>query len=270
MNYLKIYNQLIESRKKLKRQLNYTECHHILPRCMGGNDNKDNLIDLTAREHFIAHWLLWKEYRTKELGCAFGLMRKSKDDLKVTSIKYEISRKALSESTSNYMTGLTKENSEMRRKAAKSLSLSLHNKDTFEFYHKEYGHYKGTCFDLKKKYPDQNLNSGNLLKVGRGEFNHSKGWILFSNKEKYDIIVFETKLNNSSNAGKKGGKYKHVNNGKTSTRIPECKVGQFLMENPDWKMGCLTTKNSNKRIKCNVCGKETTVQWFKRIHKDCK
>ena len=40
----------------------YTEKHHILPRCMGGNDTKENLARLTAREHFIAHRLLTKIY----------------------------------------------------------------------------------------------------------------------------------------------------------------------------------------------------------------
>lgn len=39
----------------------YKERHHIIPRCIGGNDEIDNLIDLFAREHFIAHKLLAKE-----------------------------------------------------------------------------------------------------------------------------------------------------------------------------------------------------------------
>ena len=29
---------------------------------MGGTDREDNLIQLTMREHFLAHWLLWKSY----------------------------------------------------------------------------------------------------------------------------------------------------------------------------------------------------------------
>lgn len=38
----------------------YTEKHHIIPRSLGGNDDPDNLVNLTAREHFICHWLLTK------------------------------------------------------------------------------------------------------------------------------------------------------------------------------------------------------------------
>lgn len=40
----------------------YTERHHIIPRCLKGSDSRANLIKLTPREHFLAHWLLWKAY----------------------------------------------------------------------------------------------------------------------------------------------------------------------------------------------------------------
>jgi len=47
----------------------YTEQHHILPKCLGGTNNKSNLVRLTAREHFVCHLLLVKmtvgEYNTK-------------------------------------------------------------------------------------------------------------------------------------------------------------------------------------------------------------
>jgi len=63
MNYLKIYNDLINSSKA--RTLNkqgYVEKHHIKPKCMGGSDCSENITILTAREHFIAHQLLYKAY----------------------------------------------------------------------------------------------------------------------------------------------------------------------------------------------------------------
>ncbi len=40
--------------------ITYTEKHHIIPRSLGGDDSSANLVDLTAREHFICHWLLTK------------------------------------------------------------------------------------------------------------------------------------------------------------------------------------------------------------------
>ena len=38
----------------------YTEKHHVIPRSFGGDNSISNLVVLTAREHFIAHWLLTK------------------------------------------------------------------------------------------------------------------------------------------------------------------------------------------------------------------
>ena len=73
MNYLRIYNQLIQN-----RQLNpfdgYTEKHHIIPKSHGGNDSKENLVRLSAREHFIAHWLLWRIHRDMSMAYAFHSM----------------------------------------------------------------------------------------------------------------------------------------------------------------------------------------------------
>lgn len=62
MNYQKIYNDLIEKRKEFPYIDGYSEKHHILPRCLGGSDDKDNLVQLSAKEHYIAHLLLCKIY----------------------------------------------------------------------------------------------------------------------------------------------------------------------------------------------------------------
>ena len=36
------------------------ESHHVIPKCMGGTDDPENLVDLTPREHFVCHLLLTK------------------------------------------------------------------------------------------------------------------------------------------------------------------------------------------------------------------
>ena len=36
----------------------YLEKHHIIPRCLGGSNRKDNIAKLTGREHYICHLLL--------------------------------------------------------------------------------------------------------------------------------------------------------------------------------------------------------------------
>jgi hypothetical protein len=62
MNYKKHYDLLCSRGKQERNIQEYYEKHHIVPRCMGGSDEKDNLTALTFREHYIAHWLLSKMY----------------------------------------------------------------------------------------------------------------------------------------------------------------------------------------------------------------
>ena len=57
--YTRIYNNIIE-RAKSRTLSGYTETHHIIPRSLGGSNEADNLVPLTAREHFICHRLLTK------------------------------------------------------------------------------------------------------------------------------------------------------------------------------------------------------------------
>lgn len=61
MNYLRIYNNIINYRLE-NEYVGYTERHHILPKCLGGTNDKENLVNLSAREHFICHLLLTKIY----------------------------------------------------------------------------------------------------------------------------------------------------------------------------------------------------------------
>lgn len=77
MDYKFHYDSLIKKAKSRKPIDGYKERHHIIPRCMGGTDDIDNLVDLTAREHFIAHQLLVKIYPSEyKLALAARLMTK--------------------------------------------------------------------------------------------------------------------------------------------------------------------------------------------------
>lgn len=63
MNYKKIYKILINFRTKNPIKNGYYEIHHIVPKSLGGKDTKDNLVKLTAKEHYICHLLLTKMYK---------------------------------------------------------------------------------------------------------------------------------------------------------------------------------------------------------------
>lgn len=74
--YHQRYLSFINSCKN-KHQSGYTEIHHIIPRCIGGTNDESNLIVLTARQHYIAHWMLWKAFKTSKLVYAFFMMYSS-------------------------------------------------------------------------------------------------------------------------------------------------------------------------------------------------
>lgn len=106
MDHLKVYNEIIKSAKlkNRSRKLGYFEKHHIIPKCMGGNNSKENLVLLTAKEHYICHHLLHKHYKNeKYLFLAYHLMTFSKKDnlQKITSKQYE----KLKEENSKYNSG---------------------------------------------------------------------------------------------------------------------------------------------------------------------
>lgn len=73
MNFTRIYNQLIEKSKN-RTISGYSEKHHIVPKSMGGTNHKSNIVRLTAREHFIAHLLLWKIYKNPSMASAAWML----------------------------------------------------------------------------------------------------------------------------------------------------------------------------------------------------
>lgn len=83
MNYQKIHDDLVEYCKTQEvPEGTYTEKHHVIPRSCGGTDDPDNLLVVTARQHFMLHALLYfaaKRAGTIEerqaLGHAWNLMR---------------------------------------------------------------------------------------------------------------------------------------------------------------------------------------------------
>lgn len=86
MDYKKIYDQLIEDALNNPKLDSYKELHHIIPKCIGGADVKDNLVKLTARQHYLAHWLLYKIYKTTVLVHAWHCMSRIGDGQKNRNI----------------------------------------------------------------------------------------------------------------------------------------------------------------------------------------
>lgn len=85
----------------------YTEHHHILPRSMGGNDHPNNMVRVTAREHYILHWLLHKAYESPGMTYAFMMMNVGNEGQRrhLNSRLYEYARVEYSADQSVRMSG---------------------------------------------------------------------------------------------------------------------------------------------------------------------
>ena len=104
------YIKSLPERKKLKVSNQNYICyhkHHIIPRCFGGTNEKENIILLTCKEHIIAHILLCEKYHGEEkIKMLCALMRlltgiKSINEINLEKIDIEKSAKLLEERQKN-------------------------------------------------------------------------------------------------------------------------------------------------------------------------
>lgn len=152
MNYKNIYLKLCE-RGKTSRLLDYSEKHHIIPRCMGGDNSKNNLTTLTAKEHYIAHLLLTKIYNENSLLYAFAMMRHKtkKTKRQYSSSQYEKMKLAWSKA-------MTKNNPMFKEETRNKMSNT--RKEMFRV-----GSLTPTVFsdDVKKQISQRMMGSNNPI-----------------------------------------------------------------------------------------------------------
>lgn len=112
MNYNKLYIELLSKygvQSKPKEM--YVERHHIVPKSVGGTNDKENLVYIPARVHFICHRLLCKIYKESDkLKFAFWAMCNQLHgdvtrEYKVTSKVFEEAKKEFALANSRLHTG---------------------------------------------------------------------------------------------------------------------------------------------------------------------
>lgn len=75
-NASEVYHSFIDFCKSKLENIIYTERHHIIPKCLGGTDDDDNIVILSYPEHCFAHYLLALMYpNNKGLISAFSIMK---------------------------------------------------------------------------------------------------------------------------------------------------------------------------------------------------
>ncbi len=175
MNYQRIYNELIINRQNnpLSKGI-YTEKHHIIPKSLGGSNNKSNIVALSAREHFIAHWLLAKIYGGKMWTAFFLMCRSNSCSAKGISAK-------------SYVYSNAKAKASVGGSAHYRFDSTKINFLNIKTQKKEYC----TQNELREKY---NLDRGGVSAIANGRKKSYKGWI------NTDKVTLE-QINNPRNKG---------------------------------------------------------------------
>ena len=124
LTYEEFINNILDTRGRFACGDEYHERHHIVPKCMDGGDEEENLIDLFAREHFEAHRLLALENPdNNSLVYGWTMMAfvkdKNQERYELTPEEYEEARIKLSELTSRRMKELW-EDDEYRKRTSEA------------------------------------------------------------------------------------------------------------------------------------------------------
>jgi len=196
MNYKKIYDDLMLNRLNLKpkriiekKNGDYFEGHHIIPKSKGGSGNSNrpknnpNIVLLTAREHFLAHWLLWNIYRDRQTALAFHKMISTNNKQKriISSRAYEEARLAFRVTNigNQFGKGKTRIVSDEQKKKQSETMKGRYSKDKNPFYNKKHSE------ESKEKIREsrKNINKDKI-------WNYSGKKIVMKNNE--IIAIFDT------------------------------------------------------------------------------
>ena len=194
MNKYTTWYTAITDRARTRKLEGYTERHHVIPKSLNGTDDKTNLVDLTAREHFICHWLLTKMYtgeaKSKMIYALNGMKRNGKFTQRyetlVTSRVYENLKKEFSIVHSATMKGrdpwnrgipITEEQREKNRIAATGKKRSA--EAIAKAVAKQLGQKRSEETKLKmslsaKGKPKGPMSEENKLKISQGTKGKSK------------------------------------------------------------------------------------------------
>lgn len=197
--YTKWYFNIINNRRINPAQ-GYTERHHIQPESLGGSNAKENLVQLTAREHYICHLLLTKMLTgeaKRSMHFAFYSMQRKKQGMEryvPNSHIYEIVRKNIdrtpSDETRKRMSESQKNRPPLTDKGRENLSNSVKASYTPELRAKRSEQFRGREVSNETRAKQSSSKTGikrteeSRKKQGdsiRGENNHNaRCWVLLT------------------------------------------------------------------------------------------
>lgn len=245
MDYIKLYNTLIETRKVLNRskKTGFYEKHHIIPKCIGGDNKQSNLILLTPKEHYIAHLLLTKMYdgKTKAKMCYALVMMCVKNNK-----QYRISNSRQFE----YAKKLVSENCRGENASGYGKTMSDENKEKFSIrMTNDNPSHRQEVWNKGKKLPPLSDERKEQLRISSTGKKHTD--------ESKKIMSEKAKGRTKSEEHKK--KLSKANIGKKQSK-------ETIQKRVDKMKGV-----KQKTVKCPFCEKEGGISVMKKCHfEKCK
>lgn len=220
--YRSLYLRLIEKGLNMTEEelSGYNEKHHILPKCMGGTDDKSNLVLLPVRYHIMAHLLLLEAYpNIVKIAITASLMINGSTSNGPMKKRTEILEKSFSTRTLSYL----------REKAKKLISgensplLGGNNPNSKGVINPEGKVYKS----IKEASKDTGIPYSTLTKWLSGNTISNHGWS-YQNGEK--TVYKNRNLEASSKlvSGPNGIIYSSIKNASDLTKIPYTTLRYWL------------------------------------------
>ena len=245
--YKKWYEQIVQRAKN--RILNgYYERHHILPRSLGGLDIPENIVCLTAREHFICHWLLIKltsgQDRYKMIN-ALRMMRANKSGQRYTS-----------KITARVYENLKTEYSEIQRQRIFGENNPMYGK---KFYRSEEGR-------IKQAQSVSGDNNGAKQSQSRKKISESKRG---KKRDPFNPEWLEKIA--ESNRGKNNGMYGKNHSVDAKFKMRDKALGRKQSEETIRKKTDAVRGSKREKKLCPHCEQMIAVNTYTRWHGDnCK
>lgn len=165
----------------------YVESHHILPKSMGGVNQKSNIVRVTAKEHFILHHLLTKmcinDGDTNKMKHAFFIMHiHSTENRYFTAMSYNIAKNMMSVAKKKISSGKlnpyygkkhTEEILEKMRKKRVGRICRL-DRNIHLFFHADHGEIRCTQQEL---YTNYNICRKSVNALIKRKLKSYKGWM---------------------------------------------------------------------------------------------
>ena len=183
IHYMNRYLTFCKSIKNHEnRDLDYIERHHIIPISIDKSYSKinDNIVKFSAREHYIAHWILMRAIGGKMV-FAFHRLAYGKNNIKISSIAYEEIRKTMGKEISNMFKGIPKSEEAKKKMSKAKLNSKLSEETKIKISNSVRG-FKHTS-ESKRKISKSNIGKHHGVKPGSSSANK----ISISNSNRINI-----------------------------------------------------------------------------------